>query len=117
LRLGTGYFIWGGQALFGFPQAKSGREQDHGHVGFWMPGFMQFITGIHVPTKPLRAEPPKAFDLAVQHVQEMRSKRMLHGTAPDRSRWEETMSQAITETRVDQYRVTAGRRIVACGDS
>jgi hypothetical protein len=106
-----------GRLCLGFPKPSPDVNKTMGMWGFWMPGFMQFITGIHVPTKPLRAEPPKAFDLAVQHVQEMRSKRMLHGTAPDRSRWEETMSQAITETRVDQYRVTAGRRIVACGDS
>ncbi len=36
--LGTGYFIWGGQALFGYP--KTGPEVDRtmGMWGFWMPG-------------------------------------------------------------------------------
>src|SRR6201998_3920563 len=44
--LGTGYFIWGGQALFGFPKASPEVNRTMGMWGFWMPGFMQFITGV-----------------------------------------------------------------------
>jgi len=44
--LGTGYFIWGGQALFGFPRPSPEVNKSMGMWGFWMPGFMQFITGI-----------------------------------------------------------------------
>jgi len=44
--LGTGYFIWGGQALFGFPRSSPEVNKSLGMWGFWMPGFMQFITGI-----------------------------------------------------------------------
>jgi len=46
--LGTGYFIWGGQALFGYP--KSGPEVDRtmGMWGFWMPGFCQCLTGVYL---------------------------------------------------------------------
>ena len=31
--LGTGSFIWGGQALFGFPRNQPGSEQNDGNVG------------------------------------------------------------------------------------
>ena len=44
--LGTGYFIWGGQALFGFPADSPEVNRTMGMWGFWMPGFMQFVTGI-----------------------------------------------------------------------
>ena len=44
--LGTGYFIWGGQALFGYPKASPEVNKTMGMWGFWMPGFMQFLTGI-----------------------------------------------------------------------
>jgi len=44
--LGTGYFIWGGQALFNFPPPSPEVNRTMGMWGFWMPGFMQFITGI-----------------------------------------------------------------------
>jgi len=44
--LGTGYFIWGGQALFGFPKTSTEVNKTLGIWGFWMPGFMQFVTGI-----------------------------------------------------------------------
>ena len=37
--LGTGYFIWGGQALFGFPKASPEVNRTLGLWGFWMPGF------------------------------------------------------------------------------
>jgi hypothetical protein len=46
--LGTGYFIWGGQALFGFP--KNSPEVNRSLWGFWMPDFMQFLTGIYLLT-------------------------------------------------------------------
>ena len=46
--LGTGYFIWGGQALFGFPKANPEVNKTMGMWGFWMPGFMQFITGVYL---------------------------------------------------------------------
>src|SRR5258707_11922727 len=48
--LGTGYFIWGGQALFGFPKASPEVNRTLGVWGFWMPGFMQFLTGIYLLT-------------------------------------------------------------------
>jgi hypothetical protein len=45
--LGTGYFVWGGQAVFGFPkEEKPDVSQTMGMWALWMPGFMQFITGI-----------------------------------------------------------------------
>src|SRR6201993_1402900 len=46
--LGTGYFIWGGQALFGFPKSSPEVNKTMGMWGFWMPGFMQFITGVYL---------------------------------------------------------------------
>jgi hypothetical protein len=48
--LGTGYFIWGGQALFGFPKSSPEVNRSLGLWGFWMPGFMQFLTGIYLLT-------------------------------------------------------------------
>ena len=48
--LGTGYFIWGGQALFGFPKTSPEVNRTLGLWGFWMPGFMQFLTGIYLLT-------------------------------------------------------------------
>jgi hypothetical protein len=48
--LGTGYFIWGGQALFGFPKNSPEVNRSFGLWGFWMPGFMQFLTGIYLLT-------------------------------------------------------------------
>ena len=48
--LGTGYFIWGGQALFGFPKTSPEINRSLGLWGFWMPGFMQFLTGIYLLT-------------------------------------------------------------------
>jgi hypothetical protein len=44
--LGVGYFIWGGQALFNFPKATPDVNRTMGLWGFWMPGFMQFLTGL-----------------------------------------------------------------------
>jgi hypothetical protein len=46
--LGTGYFIWGGQALFGFPTTSPEVNRTMGMWGFWMPGFMQFLTGVYL---------------------------------------------------------------------
>jgi hypothetical protein len=48
--LGTGYFIWGGQALFGFPKTSPEVNRTLGLWGFWMQGFMQFLTGIYLLT-------------------------------------------------------------------
>lgn len=48
--LGTGYFIWGGQALFGFPKSSPEVNRTMGLWGFWMPGFMEFLTGIYLLT-------------------------------------------------------------------
>ncbi len=45
--LGTGYFVWGGHALFGFPKEETPEvSRTMGLWGIWMPGFMQFVTGI-----------------------------------------------------------------------
>jgi len=44
--LGTGYFIWGGQALFGYLQSSPEVDRTMGLWGFWMPGFCQFLTGV-----------------------------------------------------------------------
>lgn len=44
--LGTGYFIWGGQALTGYPQSTPETNRTMGMWAIWMPGAMQFVTGI-----------------------------------------------------------------------
>lgn len=44
--LGMGYFVWGGQAVFSFPASTPESERTIGLWGIWMPGFMQFLTGI-----------------------------------------------------------------------
>jgi hypothetical protein len=46
--LGAGYFVWGGQALFDFPKASPDVNKTMGMWGFWMPGFLQFITGVYL---------------------------------------------------------------------
>jgi hypothetical protein len=46
--LGTGYFVWGGQAVFGYPVAKPEMDRTMGLWGVWMPGFLQFITGVYL---------------------------------------------------------------------
>ena len=46
--LATGYIIWGGQALFRFPKPSPEVDRTMGLWGFWMPGFMQFITGVYL---------------------------------------------------------------------
>lgn len=44
--LGTGYFIVGGTNLFNFPQKGETTPKTLGSWGIWMPGFLQFVTGI-----------------------------------------------------------------------
>src|ERR1700755_934704 len=48
--LGTGYFIWGAQALFGFPKTSPAVNRTLGLWGFWMPGFIQLLTAIYLLT-------------------------------------------------------------------
>jgi hypothetical protein len=46
--LGTGYLIWGPQELFGYPKRDPGVDSGTGIWGIWMPGFMQFFTGVYL---------------------------------------------------------------------
>jgi hypothetical protein len=46
--LAVGYFVWGGQALFGFPKETPEVNRTMGLWGFRMPGIMQFITGVYL---------------------------------------------------------------------
>jgi hypothetical protein len=46
--LGTGYFVWGGQALFGLPKESPDSSRTIALWGFCMNGFMQFITGVYL---------------------------------------------------------------------
>ena len=46
--LAVGYFVWGGQALFGFPKDTLEVNRTMGLWGFRMPGIMQFITGVYL---------------------------------------------------------------------
>ena len=46
--LATGYLIWGGQALFQFPKTSPEVNKSLGIWGFWMQGFMQFLTGVYL---------------------------------------------------------------------
>lgn len=46
--LSLGFLMWGGQALFGFPKSSKEVDRTMGMWGFWMPGFMQFLTGIYL---------------------------------------------------------------------
>jgi len=48
--LGTGYMIYGTQELFGFPERSEKVDFATGMWGIWMPGFLQFITGIYLFT-------------------------------------------------------------------
>jgi len=47
--LATGYLIYGAQELFGYP-GRPDRKVDlaTGIWGVWMPGFMQFLTGVYL---------------------------------------------------------------------
>jgi hypothetical protein len=44
--LGTGYLIYGPGELFGFPKRDRPVDITTGIWGIWMPGFLQFVTGI-----------------------------------------------------------------------
>lgn len=44
--LGTGYLIYGAQELFGLPERTRSVDVTTGIWGIWMPGFLQFLTGI-----------------------------------------------------------------------
>jgi hypothetical protein len=44
--LGTGYLIYGPQELFGYPARTRAVDLATGIWGIWMPGFMQFLTGV-----------------------------------------------------------------------
>jgi hypothetical protein len=46
--LGTGYLIYGPQELFGFPKRDRAVDLVTGIWGIWMPGFMQFLTGVYL---------------------------------------------------------------------
>ncbi len=41
--LGVQYFLWGGQALFGFPKSTPEVNRSVGLWRIWMPGFMQLL--------------------------------------------------------------------------
>jgi len=44
--LGVGYLIYGPQELFGFPARDRRVDITTGIWGIWMPGFLQFVTGV-----------------------------------------------------------------------
>ncbi len=44
--LGTGYLIYGPQELFKLPGRDRAADLTTGIWGIWMPGFLQFLTGI-----------------------------------------------------------------------
>ena len=46
--LGTGYLIYGPQELLGYPPHDESIDYAAGIWGLWMPGFMQFLTGIYL---------------------------------------------------------------------
>jgi hypothetical protein len=48
MGLGTGYLIYGPQELFGYPAHDERVDFATGMWGIWMPGFMQFITGVYL---------------------------------------------------------------------
>jgi hypothetical protein len=48
MGLGTGYLIYGTQELFGYPARDNRVDFATGTWGIWMPGFMQFITGVYL---------------------------------------------------------------------
>ena len=45
--LGTGYLIYGTQELVGYPKRDEQVDLASGMWGIWMPGFLQFITGVY----------------------------------------------------------------------
>jgi hypothetical protein len=46
--LGTGYLIYGPEELFKLPSRSRAVDLTTGLWGIWMPGFLQFITGIYL---------------------------------------------------------------------
>ena len=44
--LGTGYLIYGPQELFKLPRRDRAVDLITGIWGIWMPGFLQFVTGV-----------------------------------------------------------------------
>lgn len=46
--VGTGYLIYGPQELLRYPKRDEGVDFGTGMWGIWMPGFMQFITGVYL---------------------------------------------------------------------
>jgi hypothetical protein len=46
--LGVGYLIYGAQELFGLPERSRPVDITTGIWGVWMPGFMQFFTGVYL---------------------------------------------------------------------
>ena len=44
--LGVGYLIYGAQELFALPERNRSVDLTTGIWGIWMPGFLQFLTGI-----------------------------------------------------------------------
>jgi len=48
MGLGTGYLIYGPQELLGYPKREPGVNLATGIWGIWMPGFLQFVTGIYL---------------------------------------------------------------------
>src|ERR1700749_5061640 len=46
--LGTGYLIYGPQELFRYPKRDERVALASGAWGIWMPGFMQFLSGIYL---------------------------------------------------------------------
>ena len=46
--LGTGYLIYGAQELFGLPERSRPVDITTGIWSVWMPGFMQFLTGVYL---------------------------------------------------------------------
>lgn len=48
MGLGTGYLIYGPQELFGYPKRDESVDFGTGVWGIWMPGFLQFITGVYL---------------------------------------------------------------------
>jgi hypothetical protein len=48
MGLGTGYLIYGPQELFGYPKRSEKVDFATGLWGIWLPGFMQFFTGVYL---------------------------------------------------------------------
>lgn len=44
--LGTGYFVYGGWEISGYPPSSEQLNKSLGQWGIWIPGFMQFFTAI-----------------------------------------------------------------------